>query len=76
VSLRVRCAFCGERPFTEFAFGGELRETSSPDPASDFARVYLRDNAAGVQRERWYHAAGCKRWVTLDRDTTANRFEG
>lgn len=75
MSLRVRCPFCGERPFTEFSFGGELRAISSPDPAEDFARVYLRQNTAGPQRERWYHAAGCNRWVTLDRDTTTDRFE-
>ena len=53
-----------------------LRPVTSPDPVGDFARVYLRENAAGMQRERWYHAAGCNRWVTLDRDTTTNRFEG
>jgi sarcosine oxidase subunit delta len=76
VTLRVRCPFCGERPHTEFAFGGELRDVSSPEPAADFARVYLHENAAGLQQERWYHAAGCKRWVTLSRDTTTNRFEG
>jgi heterotetrameric sarcosine oxidase delta subunit len=75
VSLRVACPFCGERPVAEFSFGGELRDVSSPDPASDFDRVYLRDNVAGLQQERWYHAAGCKRWVTLSRDTTSNRFE-
>jgi heterotetrameric sarcosine oxidase delta subunit len=72
----VECPLCGDRPFTEFSFGGELREVSSPDPASDFRRVYLRENVAGVQQERWYHAAGCKRWVSLARDTTTNRFEG
>jgi sarcosine oxidase subunit delta len=76
VSLLVRCPTCGERPFTEFAFGGELRDVSSPDAASDFARVYLRENTAGVQEERWFHQLGCRRWVTLRRDTSANRFEG
>jgi sarcosine oxidase subunit delta len=76
VSLRVNCPFCGERSFTEFSFGGELREASSPDTATDFARVYLHENAAGLQLERWYHVAGCRRWVTLSRDTRTNRFEG
>jgi methylglutamate dehydrogenase subunit B len=76
VSVRVPCPFCGERPFTEFSFGGELRDVSSPDPASDFARVYLHENAGGPQRERWFHAAGCRRWVPVTRDTTTNRFEG
>lgn len=74
MSLLVACPTCGERPFTEFTFGGELRDVSSPDSASDFARVYLRDNLAGVQRERWFHQLGCRRWVTLARDTATDRF--
>jgi heterotetrameric sarcosine oxidase delta subunit len=73
--MLVSCPSCGERPFTEFAFGGELRDISSPDTASDFARVYLRANTAGVQAERWFHLLGCRRWVTLRRDTSENRFE-
>jgi heterotetrameric sarcosine oxidase delta subunit len=74
VSLLVACPTCGERPFTEFTFGGELREVTSSDPASDFARVYLRDNVAGVQEERWFHIMGCRRWVTLVRDTVTDHF--
>jgi len=75
VSLLVPCPFCGERPFGEFAFGGELRPVSSPGPDEDFVRVYLRDNVAGMQEERWFHLLGCRRWATLRRDTTTNRFE-
>ena len=74
MSLHVECPTCGARPFSEFSFGGELRDVSSADPAADFARVYLRDNTAGVQEERWFHLLGCRRWVTLQRDTVANRF--
>jgi heterotetrameric sarcosine oxidase delta subunit len=70
VSLLVDCPFCGERPF-----GGELRAVSSADPGSDFERVYLPINTAGVQQERWFHALGCRRWLTASRDTTTNRFE-
>jgi sarcosine oxidase, subunit delta len=75
VSLLVACPTCGERPYTEFTFGGELRDVSSHDVMSDFARVYLRENTAGVQAERWFHELGCRRWVTLRRDTSENRFE-
>jgi sarcosine oxidase subunit alpha/sarcosine oxidase subunit delta len=74
--MLVPCPICGERPYTEFAFGGELRDVSSPDGAHDFARVYLRENTAGVQEERWFHQLGCRRWATLRRNTTTNRFEG
>jgi sarcosine oxidase subunit delta len=75
VSLLVPCPFCGERPYTEFAFGGELRATTSPDAEADFARLYLRENVAGVQEERWFHAFGCRRWLTVRRDTTTNAIE-
>lgn len=75
MSLLVPCPTCGERPYTEFVFGGELRDISAPDEASDFARVYLRENTAAVQQERWFHELGCHRWVTVRRDTSANRVE-
>ncbi|MGZ4132604.1 MAG: sarcosine oxidase subunit delta [Actinomycetota bacterium] len=75
MSLLVPCPFCGERPYAEFTFGGELRPVSSPDVKSDFARLYLRENVAGVQEERWFHAYGCRRWLTLRRDTTTNTIE-
>jgi len=75
VSLLVPCPHCGERPYTEFTFGGELRPIEADGPEADFAQVYLRENAAGPQAERWYHEAGCKRWLTLTRDTVTNTIE-
>ena len=36
------------------------------------ATVYLRENAPGPQEERWYHLYGCRRWLTLTRDTVDN----
>lgn len=75
MALNITCPHCGERPSTEFTFGGELRPTESPDPEADFARVYLRENTAGIQEERWFHLYGCRRWLTLRRDTVANRIE-
>ena len=32
-------------------------------------------NAPGPQRERWFHAFGCRRWVSLTRDTVTNRID-
>ena len=75
MSLRVPCPNCGLRPYEEFTFGGELRALASSDPQSDFARVYLRENAAGPQEERWFHAFGCRRWVSVTRDTVTNRID-
>ena len=76
MTLRIPCPHCGPRPSTEFTFGGELREVDAPDVEADFARVYLRVNAAGPQPERWFHARGCRRWLTLRRDTVTDRIEG
>jgi sarcosine oxidase subunit delta len=78
VGLRIPCPRCGSRPYTEFWYGGELRpEPASPgDLEEDFRVVWLRENAAGVQSERWFHAAGCRRWLTVDRDTASNDLHG
>ena len=76
MGLRVVCPNCGSRPFTEFWFGGEvLEDSSNPDPLeADYERVWLKRNMAGLQSERWYHFAGCRRWFTAHRDTTRNEF--
>ena len=42
---------------------------------ADFAQVYLGENVAGPQAERWFHAAGCKRWFEVTRDTRTNRVD-
>jgi heterotetrameric sarcosine oxidase delta subunit len=75
--LTVVCPNCGARPVEEFRFGGEL-----PNPpasitdasAIDFDRVWMFTNERGVQTERWFHDAGCHRWVTARRDTSVDRF--
>lgn len=74
LGLRIPCPHCGLRAFSEFGFGGEVRELESPDAERDFERVYLNDNAPGAQRERWFHAYGCRRWFAITRDTTTNRI--
>ena len=76
MALRITCPHCGRRPFTEFPFGGEFRWPAAEDPEEEFSRVYLRTNAPGVQRERWFHALGCRRWLTIDRDVARNRVDG
>jgi heterotetrameric sarcosine oxidase delta subunit len=76
VGLKIPCPHCGLRPYTEFTFGGELRELGSNDHDEDFRRVYLPDNAAAVQEERWFHAYGCRRWLNVRRDTVTNRIHG
>ena len=76
--MRIVCPNCGERSYTEFWFGGELPEPAREDETleEDFERVWLRRNVAGVQAERWFHYAGCRRWLTLERDTVTNEIVG
>ena len=80
MTLKVTCPNCGPRYTTEFWFGGELLAHAGPlaadaDPLeADFQRVWLRVNAAGMQGERWFHHAGCRRWLVAERDTRTNEF--
>ena len=67
------CPRCGRRPLDEFTFGGERRTRrrrllTDPDDR-DFDEVWIFDNPDGVATERWFHAAGCRRWLTVRRDT-------
>ncbi len=82
MTLKLACPTCGPRDSTEFWFGGELPAHHAPaapgdDPLeADFARVWLRANLAGVRGERWFHHAGCRRWLVVQRDTRTNEFHG
>jgi sarcosine oxidase subunit delta len=73
VGLRLPCRNCGLRAYSEFTFGGELRDWSPHDGEEDFRLAFMRDNLAGDQSERWFHAYGCRHWTTLRRDTLTNR---
>lgn len=75
MALRITCPNCGSRPFTEFWCSGEVQAMpAGTGPEEDFDRVWMRHNKAGVQRERWYHVAGCRRWLTCERDTRTNQI--
>jgi heterotetrameric sarcosine oxidase delta subunit len=69
----IDCPNCGRRSYHEFSFGGELRpHDPTMNVEEDHRNTWLRVNAAGPQMERWFHFAGCRRWVTLERDTRDN----
>jgi sarcosine oxidase, subunit delta len=75
--LIVHCPNCGARPVEEFRFGGEIPQppASITDPFErDLDQVWMFTNTAGVQTERWFHDAGCHRWLTATRDTRIDRF--
>lgn len=77
--LWIACPRCGRRPVEEFGFGGELRGvperiTDSAERDVDYAWMY--DNVHGITSERWFHRAGCRRWLTLSRDTVTDTVTG
>jgi len=68
----LHCPRCGRRPLDEYVFGGERRSVPDviiePDDR-DFDEVWIFENPDGPTTERWFHAFGCRRWVTVRRDT-------
>jgi heterotetrameric sarcosine oxidase delta subunit len=72
VSLLLPCPHCGERPLEEFLYGEIPRVPDAIEDADarDVDRAFMHDNREGPVEERWFHAAGCRRWLTLWRDTS------
>jgi len=69
----LNCPNCGRRSYHEFWFGGELRAHSPANTdEEDYRDTWLRTNACGLQLERWFHYAGCRRWLTVERNTLMN----
>jgi heterotetrameric sarcosine oxidase delta subunit len=72
--MRIKCPYCGERDAEEFGYLGAA-SLKRPDPgAADAGQafceyVYVRDNPAGLNAELWYHRAGCRSWLIVERDT-------
>ena len=71
--MRIRCPYCGERDLSEFTYLGDA-DPKRPGAAGEAAEafyeyVYLRENPAGVLSEYWYHGAGCRSWLKVERDT-------
>jgi len=76
--ILLPCPWCGSRDAGEFSYGGEVR--SRPDPltaarAEWRGYLYLRANPAGWTTERWYHRMGCRRYLTLRRNTVTNEVQ-
>ncbi|MET8143485.1 sarcosine oxidase subunit delta [Sphaerisporangium sp. NPDC005288] len=79
--LLIPCPWCGPRDEAEFRYGGQAGVAYPGDPAAltdeEWARyLFFRDNPEGPFRERWHHAAGCRRWFGLTRDTATDEILG
>ncbi len=78
MSLVIPCPNCGSRPVEEFVYGEvPLVPESITDPdARDLDRAFMHGNPEGPVVERWFHAAGCRRWTTVRRDTRTDQVLG
>ena len=77
--MRIQCPFCGERDVSEYSYLGDA-SFERPDPGAPAAQttfyeaLYLRDNPAGPHQELWYHAAGCRSWLRVTRNTRTHEI--
>ena len=73
--LLLHCPHCGEtREEAEFHYAGQahIRRPQAPEDCTDEAwgeYLYFRKNPKGPHREMWYHAAGCRKFFNVQRDT-------
>ena len=74
--MRIPCPYCGERDVQEFVYRGDASPSRPKDDEGFYAYVYLRRNVAGVMREHWYHAQGCRNWIEVERDTRSHEMSG
>jgi heterotetrameric sarcosine oxidase delta subunit len=71
MNIQILCPNCGSRPLQEFVHGEipAVPDSIADPDARDLDRAFMRDNVEGVITERWFHSYGCRRWLTLRRDT-------
>jgi sarcosine oxidase subunit delta len=70
----LRCPVNGERPVSEFTYGGEVRPMPDPEKASDEEwgdYVFHRAGEPGILKEWWYHSPSAT-WFVAERDTVKN----
>jgi heterotetrameric sarcosine oxidase delta subunit len=79
--LLIPCPWCGPRDEVEFHYVGQAHIATPADPEAlsdaewaDF--LFMRDNPKGEFAERWMHAAGCRRWFNVVRNTATNEIRG
>lgn len=78
--LLIACPWCGPRDEVEFRCGGQghIARPGPYDEVTDeaWARyLFTRQNPKGLHYERWVHAAGCRQWFNLARDTVTHEIK-
>ena len=78
----IHCPYCDEhREEEEFHASGEahLPRPLDPDNCTDKEwgeYLYFRKNPRGVHRELWVHAAGCRKYFNIVRNTVTYEIYG
>ena len=79
--LLIECPWCGVRDETEMQCVGEAHivrplqpEALSDEEWADY--LFMRKNPKGMHREQWLHAAGCRRYFNVERDTVSYQISG
>ena len=75
--LQIRCPWCGVRDETEFRYRGDAsvtRPAQDAGTAAFNAYVYERENQCGWHREWWLHVGGCRKLLTVVRDTLTHEI--
>lgn len=75
MSLQLPCPNCGRRPVEEFRYGEipSVPEEITDPEARDLDLGFMRTNPEGPVTERWFHEFGCRRWMTIRRDTRTDQ---
>jgi sarcosine oxidase subunit delta len=70
--MRLTCPICGTRGIEEFSYFGDAtlkRPAPGAPPECWVDYVYIRNNQAGAHNELWYHAASCRSFLKVERNT-------
>ncbi len=80
--LLITCPYC-QHTFEEedFLYAGEafIERPQQPDEITDAEwadYLFMRTNPKGPYLEQWTHAAGCRKFFVVKRNTANNQIEG
>ncbi|MGH9292754.1 MAG: sarcosine oxidase subunit delta [Acidimicrobiales bacterium] len=72
--ILLDCPYCGKRNSDEFRYVGEIhaRPAARTNKTEWRDYLYMKDNPAGQTNERWFHVAGCGKFLLAERHTVTN----
>lgn len=76
MSIRIKCDHCGTRPLEEYIYGEvfAVPDTIADPVERNLDRAFNHTNPEGPVTEAWFHLYGCRRWISIVRDTSTDRI--